>query len=377
LIRKHSSIRFLALAFAVGGLSACGRAAASRAKEPVRPDEHAAVKPALAPEPIVVHVCSEVKRAIEKGQVVRVEIRGIRAPALLCERFPVRPGDPLEPATTDVNVRALYGEGRVEDVVVYKENRPEGVVVVYDVKIRKRVRSLNVRPEQGLDPAVAGELITEAPPWEDTARFDSMVREATAILASRGYRRAYIHVETMPEGEDEVNVTLAVDPGPRMMVAAFDVEGFSAARWADLSSSIGTKVGEPFHEQLLERDVLLMTADLFDRGLMNASFAAPKIVESPDGTKVTILLQVHEGPVFKVGLVKFVGDLVVPTTTYLRDTWRTKAGAVFSRKSIVEDIESVKRFHVSRGAPADVDIETSLNLKSSNADITVRIKRRL
>jgi outer membrane protein insertion porin family len=160
------------------------------------------------------------------------------------------------------------------------------------------------------------------------------------------------------------------------MVAAFDVDGFSTARWSELSSIIGTKVGEPFNQEMLERDVLVMTADLFDRGMVSAVFSTPKIVESPDGTKVNILLQVTEGPVFKVRQVKFIGDLAVPAGTYLRDTWRTKAGTIFSRKSVVEDVESVKRFHVSRGAPADVEIETSLNPKSSTADITVRIKRR-
>ena len=74
--------------------------------------------------------------------------------------------------------------------------------------------------------------------------------------------------------------------------------------------------------------------------------------------------------------LEFVGDLVVPAGTYLRDTWRTKTGAVFSRKNVVEDVENVRRFQVSRGAPAEVNIETAINPKSSTVDVTVRIVRR-
>lgn len=373
---KNPSLRPAALALIVVGLFACGGAPNAPPKDPAATPKVVPAKPALIAEPIAEHVCWQANGPVEKGQVARVEIRGLRAPALLCERFSVRTGDPLAPAATESNVRALFSEGRVEDVVVYKETRKEEVVVVYDVKIRKRVRSINVRPVQGLEPSVANELITEAPLWEDNARFDNLVREAMAILSSRGYRRANISIETMPEGEAEVNVTLAVEPGPRITVAAFNVDGFSAARWTELSSIIRTKVGEPFNQEMLERDVLIMTADLFDRGLVNASFGTPEIVESADGTTVNLVLKVTEGPVFKVGQVKFVGDLVAPASTYLRDTWRTKAGAVFSRKNVVEDVENVRRFQVSRGAPAEVNIETAINPKSNTVDVTVRIVRR-
>ena len=89
-----------------------------------------------------------------------------------------------------------------------------------------------------------------------------------------------------------------------------------------------------------------------------------------------IKLRVKEGPVFKVRQVKFAGDLVGNAAMYLRDAWRTKTGAVFSRKAVVEDVENVKRLHVSKGSSADVDIETMLDPKSNSVDLTVRIKRK-
>lgn len=372
----NGMLRSLALITIVSGLSACGGATQSPAKVPVVKAEPAKVAPPPAPEPIAVHVCSESKTVVDKNQTVRVEIRGRGVPAQLCERFPVRPGDALELATTDINVRSLYAEGRVEDVVVYKEWRKEGIVAVYEVKIRRRVRSVKVRPVTTLEQSIADGLVTEAPLWEDTAQFDAMVREATDTLSTRGYRRANISVETTPEGEDEVHVVLVVDPGPRVTVATFRIDGFSAARMKELTPIIRTKVGDPFNQEWFERDVLLMTSDLFDRGMLTASFSTPEIVESPDGSKVDILLKVTEGPVFKVRQVKFAGDLVAPPPTYLRETWRTKTGAIFSRKAVLEDIDSVKRFHISKGAPADVDIETVLDPKSKTIDVTVRIKRR-
>jgi outer membrane protein insertion porin family len=365
------------LLFVMAGLSACGGGAKPPPKEPARPSPEAnEVKPEVKPEPIAVHTCWSTKGAVEKDQTARVEIRGRNAPALLCERFPVRPGDPLETATTDSNVRSLYAEGRVEDVVVYKENTKSGVVVVYEVKIRRRVRTVKVRPVAGLEQTVADELVTDVPSWEDTAKFDELVRQATATLQNRGYRRAVISLEMTPEGEDEVNVAFVVDPGPRIAVQTFRVDGFSPERWPQIAPILQTKVGEPFQQELLERDVLLLTADLFDRGNVSATFSTPEIVESPDGAKVDIVIKVTEGPIFKVGQVKFAGDLVAPAATYLREAWKTKSGAVFSRKNVVEDVENVKKFHISRGAPADVDIETAVDQKSSGVNVTVRIKRR-
>lgn len=369
----NSSMCRNSLALVALGLSACGGAVKT---PPVRPAEPVPVKPPPEKDPIAVHVCSEVKGAVGEGQVVRVEIRGRGAPALLCERFSLRAEGPLDATTTDMNVRSLYAEGRVEDVVVFKESRKEGVVVVYEVKMRRRVRSVKVRPAEGLDQAIADELVPEAPPWEDSARFDAMTRTATVMLMRRGYMHANIVVETTPEGEDEVNVTLAVDPGPRVMVGALNIEGIAPARLTELSKIIRTKVGEPFDRELLERDVLVITADLFDRGLITGAFSTPEIVESADGTKVTISLKVTEGPVFKVRAVKFSGDLVAKQAEYLRDSWRTKTGAVFSRSKVLEDVEKVRSFHLSRGAPADVDIDTAVDPKTRSVDITVRITRR-
>jgi outer membrane protein assembly factor BamA len=173
-----------------------------------------------------------------------------------------------------------------------------------------------------------------------------------------------------------VNVVLVVEPGPRISVQTFQVEGFSPARWKEISSVLQTKIGEPFNQESLERDVLLLTSDLFDRGLVSAVFSTPEIVESQDGSNVDIKIKVSEGPVFKVRQVKFAGDLVAPAATYLREAWKTKSGTVFSRKSVVEDVESVKKFHIARGAPADVDIETALEQKSNSVDVTIRVKRR-
>lgn len=373
---SNGLFRTLPLLLLIASSSACGGAPSKPTKTDVRPNKPAEVKATPPPNPIAVHVCKNSLGGVQQSQVVRVEIRGPRVPALLCERFPVNPGDPLEPAATDATVRALFAEGRVEDVVVYKENQKDGAVVVYDLKIRRRVRSVKVRSVGDIEQSVADELVTDAPLWEDNARLDQLVREATATLSDRGYRRANITLETTPEGEDEVNVVLVVDPGPRIMVAGLEVEGFSAARWNEISALVRTKVGEPFNQELLERDVLVMTADLFDRGNVSAVFSTPEIVESADGSKVNIKLKVTEGPVFKVRQVKFVGDLVAPAPTYLREAWHTKSGSVFSRKSIVDDVESVKRFQVSRGASADVDIETALDPKSRSVDVTVRIKRR-
>ncbi len=374
---SNSWFRGCARGILIASLAGCGGAAGKTVDKPkVSSSEPAQVKPAPEPNPITTHVCVQPKEVVGPGQVARVEIRGRNVPALLCERFGVRPGDQLEPATTDANVRALFGEGRVEDVVVYKEKQKDGVVVVYDLKIRRRVRSVKVRTSGTLEQSIADELVTDAPLWDDNARFDQLVREATANLADRGYRRANITLETTPEGEDEINAVLVVEPGPRITVASFDIEGFSPARWSELSTLVRTKVGEPFIRDLLERDVLVMTADLFDRGNVSAVFATPEIVESPDGAKVDIKLKVTEGPVFKVRQIKFVGDLVAPASTYLRDAWKTKSGAVFSRKSIVEDVESVKRFQVSRGGSADVDIETAVDPKSRSVDVTVHIKKR-
>lgn len=364
----------------VVGLSACGGGAQNPAKSPEKDKAQVEVKTDVKaeakPDPIEVHTCWSAKGPVDAMQVVRVEIRGQNAPALLCERFPLRPGDPLELATTDVNIRSLYAEGRVEDVVVYKENQKEGVVVVYGVKIRKRVRTIKVRPVAGLEQSVADELVTDAPSWEDNARFDALVREATDTLKIRGYRRATISLETTPDDEGQVNVVLVVEPGPRIAVKSFQVEGFAPARWKDIAPILFTKVGDPFNQELLERDVLVLTSDLFDRGMVSAVFSPPEVVESPDGSNVDIKLKVIEGPVFKVRQVKFAGDLAAPVATYLKDVWKTKSGSVFSRKSVVEDVESVRKFHISKGAPADVDIETALEPKSSSVDVTVRIRRR-
>ncbi|MDI3289123.1 POTRA domain-containing protein [Polyangium sp. 15x6] len=358
-------------AFVALSAPACGGAGqGTRTTAPAK-DAGAKSEPARAQDPTV--VCADTRESGPADQIARIEIQGAGVPPELCARVKHGIGKPLDEQRVDDDVRALYADGRIEDIIVHRE---EGLrtVLVYGVRMRPRVVAFEI---EGADPsgALPAGVVVERPEVADPGLVYAMTSDATRKMLDAGYLHAKVDFEMTPR-DGGVALVIRATPGPRAIVRAVRFEGPSSDRARELSASMRTTAGKPLDRLALERDVLVIQADGYDKGRLTTNVAAPDIVASDDGAAVEIVLRVTEGPIFRLRKVTFEGDLIGPVKTYERDFWTLKSGAIFSRTSAAADIERIRAFHEARGSVVDVNPSVELDAAHETVDVTVRIEQR-
>ncbi|MDI1484195.1 POTRA domain-containing protein [Polyangium sp. y55x31] len=353
------------------GTTACGGAGEGAHTRAPAKDASTKNEPARAQDPVL--VCADTRESVPADQIARIEIQGARVPQELCTRVKHGIGRPLDDQRVDDDVRALYADGRVEDIIVLREEGAR-TVLVYSVRMRPPIVTFEI---QGADPsgALPAGVVLERPEVADPGIVRAMTSDATREMRGAGYLHATVDFEMTPR-EGGVALVLRVAPGPRAIVRAVRFEGPSSDRARELSASMRTTAGKPLERQALERDVLVIQADGYDKGRLTTTVAEPELVESDGGAAVEIVLRVNEGPVFRLGKVSFEGDLIGPVKTYERDFWTSKPGAIFSRTVVATDIERIRAFHESRGSIVDVNPSVELDAAHEKVDVKVRIEQR-
>jgi outer membrane protein insertion porin family len=132
--------------------------------------------------------------------------------------------------------------------------------------------------------------------------------------------------------------------------------------------------------QVLERDVLSLTALYYDRGYLQVAIEPPRL-EHTD-TSLDIQVKVSEGPQFRLGKLvieeRLDGKVVAPLggRAGLRSKISLREGDVFARDVFVRELQEVWRIYRDAGyANVQADPETSLDLARSVVNVTVPIRR--
>ena len=348
-------------------LIACG-AAPQASSAPMPPTT---VPAAATTASIPALVCAASRDGIARDRVARIEIRGADVPPELCSFLKEGLDEPFDEARIDASLRALWADGRVDDVTVALEEG-EHSVLVYQVRMRPRVVAFEIRFGGALA-ALPDGMKLEQPAALNHALLRDLEARAVRELRASGFRRAKIDHEITPR-EGGVALVLSIELGPLALVKAVHLEGPEPKRARELAAVLLTAVGEPLNPDKLERDVLVMQADAYDHGMVDVHVEEPEVLESASGNAVEVVLRVNEGKVYRIGKVAFKGELIGPAATYKRDLWSTPSGGVFSRKVVAADIERIKRFHDAHGKVVEVTPAVEVNAAKSTVDITLQIE---
>jgi outer membrane protein insertion porin family len=123
--------------------------------------------------------------------------------------------------------------------------------------------------------------------------------------------------------------------------------------------------------EVLERDLLLISAFYWDRGHAQVKVGEPVISPSKDAVTIPI----EEGPVFTMGPVAVTGELIGSAKANLAMV-RVRSGATFSRTRIANDREALSNFHQDQGyAYANVIPITKIDLARKTIGLTFEISR--
>lgn len=253
------------------------------------------------------------------------------------------------------------------------EHRPERATLVFTVEPgpRTRIGTVDIVGAPGVaQPDLLSELgLTSGAPYQADA-LTSRIERYIASRRARGYYLASV-VPSIRLSDDEgvANLTLAVNPGPRVRVV-FEGDSLSQDRRADL---VPIEREGSIDEDLLEDSTNRIEDELRAQGYREARAAHRR--EESSG-ELVITFDVRRGRLHRLDRVEIAGNASVPLAD-LQPSLRLRGGQPFSEARLDADIAAIEDLYRRRGfaaARAQAEIETvTAEAAPLQAAVTVHI----
>lgn len=262
---------------------------------------------AEAPEPV-------------SGVVTRIEIEGNKRieDASVLAVLSLRRGDVLNSTKVRRDLKAVYGTGFFDDVIVETREDTGGVVLVFRVVEKPAVRDVRVEgnkkvEKEDLDEVIdirAFTVLSEA----EVKRNADRIRD---VYVDKGYYLVDVEPEVIPVTEDQVELVFKVTENKKVVIQQVDITGNENVATSKIKRYLQTKEGGvvpwltskgTFKQDDLDRDVETLRYLFLEEGYVDAQVSAPKVYLSPDKRFIFISIAVDEGPRYTVRSLDVTGD---------------------------------------------------------------------
>jgi outer membrane protein assembly complex protein YaeT len=207
-----------------------------------------------------------------------------------------------------------------------------------------RVRSLKFEGVQAVDAARLRDALatrqSDRLPWGrkaffDRARFDADLKRMQAFYADRGYPDARVtgFDVKLNDKQDSVDITVTIDEGEPVRVAAINFVGFDdevpAPHLDTLRNETPLKVGEPRDRALVVTTHEMALNELKDHGYPYAKVETSEDV-GPDGKSATLTFSAAPGKIAHIGSIEIQGNKSVSARVIEREL-TFKTGDLYQR----------------------------------------------
>jgi outer membrane protein assembly factor BamA len=284
-------------------------------------------------------------------------------------------GDTLTAERVRADLVALLKLEAFAEVAAYGTlvERDASVVLLYEVADRPLVLDVRVEGAKALgDAALKRQLVIKK-----GAPYDPQVAHRVALgvrdgYITLGYEACKVAVITEPEG-GQVRVGIMVDEGPQSRLAKIDFKGQKRVTDADLLKATRLTLGQPYVEEEVERAVLLVSALLYDRGLVAMSVTTERGKTDAAGN-VPLTFVIDEGDVHTFSAIHVTGVGAPFEKELLEKVVRARPRQAFARSALLEDIGRLEEFFKKRGQRVNVLPQTAIDAKKHTIELTILIE---
>lgn len=283
-------------------------------------------------------------------------------------RIKTRVGEPIDPRRVAADIKDIYELGLFRDVVVTAEPVSGGIALLYRVVEKPSIWSITF---EGNDKVTNKDLegVLDVKPFQilDKAAIARSVERIKALYAEKGYYLAEVTDRIREIKGNRVILTFRIEENRKVQVKRIHFLGNKFAKDADLRSVMQTRQGDflswltqagTYRTDVFAGDVELLSSYYLDHGFINVQIEPPKVALTRDKRSIVITINIVEGEQYRVSSVDLKGDLpgeglkfpppdeiekakldqVQAQRGELLDTLVVKAGDVFSRSKIGQDI---------------------------------------
>lgn len=263
--------------------------------------------------------------------------------------LPVKVGDRVTDEKAAEAIRALYATGFYSDVRLEAEND----VLVVIVQERPAIASISIEgskefTKENLTDGLKNVGLSESKIF-DRSLLDRAEKEIKRQYTSRGFYSAKVTTTMTPLERNRVSLAFNIEEGESAKIVDISIIGNTAFSEGKLRDEFELSTGgwfsfftrdNQYSKQKLSGDLEKLRSFYLDRGFLEFNIESTQVSITPDKEKIYITIAITEGPVYKVGPVKFSGDLKLPQEE-LTKLLLFKEGETFSRKKIVDSVKSI------------------------------------
>jgi len=319
--------------------------------------------------------------------IFRIDIKGNRRVETDLIRINIssKTGEPLSSETVREDIKRIYKLGYFENVSAEIERTPEGLVLIYSVKEKPVVIDLRVRGNKEIkSDDILDVLEVKEGRIIELEKVKKGVEAIQKLYSGKGYYGTEVDYNIEPKGEGTVSVTYDIKEGKEAYIKEVRFIGNKAIKSKEIKKviysrpkylfSFATKRGL-FKKEEVENDTDRIRVLYLDKGYLDVNVSKPEVkyVEKKKGFVVTF--RIEEGERYKVGSIKFGGDLIV-SEDELTKLLKLKRGKVFSRADLAGDISKLTTFYGDKGyAFANIEPRFRPNKENLTVDINFNIEK--
>lgn len=314
---------------------------------------------------------------------IRVEGLQRTEPGTVFNYLPVKVGDTFTEERAQESIKALFATGffddiRVEtqrnDVIISVVERPilfeltiSGAKDLNNEQIKKSLQSSGLAQSRSFDQAILNQAIV------------SLKQE----YVNRGKYAAQMKSTVTKLDRNRVAVALVINEGKNATIKKIDIVGnedFSARKVRkEMTLSTGglftwLSKNNQYSKQKLTADIEKLKALYQDQGYLEFNIDSTQVTLSPDKTDIFLTINVTEGKRFRVGEIKFAGDLQGVPEDELRKLLTVKTGDTFNRSKIATDVTALQsRFGNDGYAFTSINVVPDINREQDIVDFTLAV----
>ncbi|PWV79867.1 outer membrane protein assembly factor BamA [Halomonas sp. A11-A] len=318
-------------------------------------------------------------------EVSDIRVEGLQrvSAASVFNAFPVSARDRVDDRELAEATRSLFATGLFEDISLARD----GDVLIIQVVERPTISRLNISGNrrigddelrQGLRQAglAEGEVL-------QLSTLEEIQRELEGVYQGQGRYSATIATSVREIDEGRVQVDVEINEGAVARIRQINLVGNRAfdddtlRDVFELNDRPGRIFGwfsrDEYSREALAGDLERLRSFYLDRGYVNFNVESTQVSISPDKSQIFITVNVDEGRQYRIGDVRFVGDLQI-SEREARDLLKVAPGQVFSRSDVTASSEALRaRLGAEGFAFASVDGIPEVSASGDTVDLVFRV----
>ena len=296
----------------------------------------------------------------------------------------IKAGQQVTMDDVDEALHKIFALGRFEDVSAELTEVQGAKVVTFIVKELPLVRKIEFLGNDELTLEKLRPLVKlRTPSIYDRTKVKESVQEIKNAYIKEGYHAAKIESQLETDINNEATLTFKITEGKKVLIREIKFVGNTVFDKSDLIDEMETRerwflswiTGRgAYLEDTMALDIERIKAAYHDKGYQDVK-VKPAQVTLVDDKYLDILIEIDEGPQYKVGKVTVSGDLMSPEDQLLQLV-KLKPGDVFSRAKLRESILALTDLYADNGyAYANVTPLTNKDRKQLLIDLNLEVEQ--